>query len=93
MILNNIIEYSFMIGLIINAVLFIPQMMRIIANKDSKEVSFITFFGFWLIQLVTALHGFLKQDYLLAFGTLSGMITCGGVIFFIIFYRIKNKKQ
>jgi|LakMenEpi03Aug12_release.lakeMendotaPanAssembly.Ray.scaffolds.fasta_scaffold2897550_1 uncharacterized protein with PQ loop repeat len=93
MILEKVIEYSFVASLFVNAALFIPQIMRIIASKDSKEVSFITFFGFWLIQLATALHGFLRKDYLLAFGTLASMVTCGGVIWLIVFYRMKNQKQ
>ena len=91
MIWDNIIEYSFAASLFVNAVLFIPQIMRLWASKDSKEVSFITFFGFWLIQLATTLHGFLKKDYLLAFGTLASMVTCGIVIIAIIFYRINGK--
>jgi len=93
MITNGIVELSFVLGLFINAVLFIPQCISIVVNKDSREVSFITFFGFWLIQLSTTLHGFLRKDYLLAFGTLLSMITCGLVIFCIIYYRLKNKKS
>lgn len=89
---TKLIEMSFILGLFINAILFIPQIIRIIANKDAKEVSFITFFGFLLIQLTTLLHGFLRSDYLLAFGTLLSMMTCGTVVWLIAFYRIKNKK-
>lgn len=88
---DKIIEYSFILSLFVNAVLFIPQIMRIVASKDAKEVSFITFFGFWLIQLATTLHGFLHRDYLLAFGTLGSMVTCGYVLWLIVLYRIKNK--
>lgn len=90
MTIGNIIETIFVSGLFVNAVLFIPQFLKIIANKDSREVSFITFFGFWLIQLSIVLHGFLKHDYVLAFGTILSMITCGFVIGVIIYYRIKN---
>lgn len=86
---DKIIEYSFVLSLFVNAVLFIPQIMRIVASKDSKEVSFITFFGFWLIQLATTLHGFIRKDYLLAYGTLASMLTCGCVILAILFYRKK----
>ena len=89
---DNVIELSFVFGLFVNAALFIPQCISIIANKDSREVSFITFFGFWLIQLTTTLHGFLKQDYLLAWGTFISMVTCGWVIWLIVYYRYKNKK-
>lgn len=93
MILDKVIEYSFAISLVANTLLFIPQIMRIIASKDSKELSFITFFGFFLIQLSTTLHGFLKKDYLLAFGTLASMVTCGGVIWLIVYYRINVRKD
>lgn len=86
----KIIEISFSLGLFVNAVLFIPQAIRIIQNQDAKEVSFITFFGFLLIQLSTLLHGFIKNDYLLAYGTLASIITCGLVVVLIVFYRIKN---
>ncbi|MCD6044866.1 MAG: Uncharacterized protein K0R48_29 [Gammaproteobacteria bacterium] len=90
MIFDKIIESSFTISLVVNAALFIPQIMRILKSKDAKEVSFITFFGFWLIQLATTLHGFLNRDYLLAFGTLASMVTCGTVIWLIILYRAKK---
>lgn len=85
------IEVCFSLGLFVNAALFIPQSIRIMVNKDSKNVSFITFFGFLLIQLVTVLHGFLRHDYLLAYGTLVSMLTCGHVVWLIIYYRLKNK--
>lgn len=90
---NGIIELSFVLGLFINAALFIPQAINIMVNKDSKEVSFITFFGFWLIQLSTVLHGFLRSDYILALGTFLSMLTCGFVIGLIVYYRIKNRKH
>lgn len=88
-----IVEYGFAISLFVNAALFIPQIMRIAAKKDSKEVSLITFLGFWLIQLSTTLHGFLIKDYLLAFGTLASMLPCGYVILQIVFYRITKNKN
>lgn len=88
---DHIIELSFLISLLINAMLFIPQIMRLLANKDSKELSFITFFGFWLINLVTALHGFITKDYLLAYGTILSLITGGLVVWLIVYYRYWKK--
>lgn len=85
----HFVEISFSLSLLINAILFIPQSMRLASHKDSRNVSFITFFGFWLIQLVTVLHGFLRKDYLLAYGTIISMITCGYVIWLILYYRVK----
>ena len=89
--IKYIVEISFSVSLFVNAVIFIPQALRILINKDTKNVSFTTFFGFWLIQLVTTLHGFLHQDYLLAYGTLLSMITCGYVIWLLVYYKVKNR--
>lgn len=93
MLMKNLVEISFALGLFINAALFVPQAFRLIKKKDSEEVSFITFFGFWLIQLTTTLHGFIRKDYLLAFGTLLSMITNGHVIWLILYYRIKSREN
>ncbi len=93
MVYDHIVEVFFALSLFINAALFIPQAMRLFAKKDSSELSFITFFGFWLIQLVTTLHGFIQKDWLLAFGTLLSMATCGCVIWLIIYYRMKIKNN
>ncbi len=90
---DHFIETFFALSLFINAALFVPQAMCLFAKKDSTEISFITFFGFWLIQLVTSLHGFIRQDWLLAFGTLLSMVTCGCVVWLIVWYRIKNKNS
>jgi len=91
--MENIIEISFSLGLFINAVLFIPQIMRIVKSKSAKEISFITFFGFWLIQLSTVLHGVLKKDYLLTYGTILSMITCGYVVWLIMYYRLRKSAK
>jgi MtN3 and saliva related transmembrane protein len=90
--MENVIEFFFGISLFINAVLFIPQIARLIISKDAREISFITFFGFCFIQLITVLHGVIRKDYLLAIGTSLSLITCGFVVILIIYYRLKNKK-
>lgn len=87
---HHLIDLGFITGLIVNAFLFIPQALRLIASKDSKEVSFITFFGFLLIQFTTTLHGFIDKDFLLAYGTILSMITCGFVVTLIVYYRLKK---
>lgn len=90
--MDYLIEASFSLGMFINALLFIPQAIEIIRNKASKNVSFITFFGFLLIQLSVLMHGLLREDYLLAIGTFVSMITCGWVVILILYYQIKNTK-
>jgi len=91
-VIHHLIDFSFVIGLLVNALLFIPQAQRLMKSKDSKEVSLITFFGFLLIQSTTMLHGFIDRDFILAYGTIISMITCGFVVYLIIYYRVKKTK-
>ena len=85
--LNSIPEILFSGALFINALLFIPQLIKIITEKTAHDVSLLTFIGFWLIQGAIVWHGFLQQDLLLVWGYLFSMVTCGLVILFIIIYR------
>src|SRR5271155_3116318 len=85
--LNQIPEIIFSSALFINALLFIPQLIKIIKEKTAHDVSLLTFFGFWLIQAAIVWHGFLQQDFLLIWGYLFSMVTCGLVIVCIMIYR------
>ena len=64
-IIIDIIQTIFELGLFINAILFIPQAVKIVKDKGAKDVSFVTFFGFWLITLFVILHAYIAEDYLL----------------------------
>ena len=85
--LKYFIEIVFSLGLFINALLFIPQIVRLFKTKNSQGVSLLTFAGFNVIQLFTILHAYLHKDYLLMIGFLLSIITCGVVTFMIILYR------
>jgi len=85
--LDYIIEIIFSLGLFINAMLFIPQIIKLYQTKNAGGFSLITFAGFNLIQLFTALHGILHHDILLAVGNLLSLATCGLVTGLIIFYK------
>lgn len=82
------IETVFSLGLFLNAVLFIPQIIRLYQKKDSRELSLLTFAGFNVIQLFTILHGYINHDYLLMAGFAASFITCGIVTGMIIYYRL-----
>lgn len=88
--IESAIEVIFGLGLFINAVLFVPQIIRLYKTKNSDEVSLLTFGGFWVLQFFTLLHGYLHKDYLLMFGFILSLITCGTVTAMIIFYRYKK---
>ena len=88
--IREVIEAGFTLSLFANAILFLPQIIRILREKTSKGVSLITFSGFWLIQLLTVMHGFLRKDYLLAYGTIFSMVMSGIVVALILSYRDKE---
>lgn len=77
--LRLIIDFIFGFGLFINAMLFIPQAIKLYKSKDSKELSKITFAGFCLIQIAAILYGAIHHDKLLLFGYALSLITCGTV--------------
>jgi len=86
----DFIEFCFMSGMFINAALFIPQIIRLVKYKESKDLSIITFGGFALIQFFTILHGYLAQDYMLMFGMSLSLVSCLTVNILIIYYRLKK---
>jgi len=91
MLLTGIIEVVFSLGLFINAALFVPQIIKLYRQKDSAELSLLTFSGFNLIQLSMVLHAYLHDDYILLIGSFLSLVTCGAVTCLIIIYRIIRK--
>jgi len=85
----NLIETVFSLGLFINAMLFVPQIIRLYKTKDSQGISLTTFIGFNFIQLFTVLHGYLHKDYLLMLGYILSFITCGFVTILTLIYKRK----
>lgn len=82
-----VVEFGFSISLLVNALLFIPQVITILKRKTVEGLSLITFFGFNVIQLFTMLHGILTEDYLLASGYFLSLLSCGTVTMLIIYFR------
>lgn len=88
--LEKFIEAVFSLGLFINAVLFVPQIIRLYKSKHANDVSLLTFGGFWLIQVFIVLHGVINHDKLLIIGYSLSLLSCGIVVLLILMYRIKN---
>lgn len=86
-IVRETIEFIFGTALFINALLFIPQSIRILKERTAKGVSLFTFLGLLLIQLAIVLHGIIIHDYLLIWGYLVSMATTGTVVALILRYR------
>ena len=85
--IQYVIETLFSAGLFVNAILFIPQAVRLFQTKNSRGFSLITFAGFNLIQFFTILHAYLHKDNILMIGTALSFLTCGIVTVMIVWYR------
>jgi MtN3 and saliva related transmembrane protein len=86
-IFKTIIEIFFSAGMFINALLFIPQVIKLLKTKDSHDLSLLTFAGFNLIQLFILLHGLIHHDYLLLAGAGLSLLTCGTITVLIIVFK------
>ena len=91
--ITTIIEAIFGAALFINALLFIPQIIKIIREKSSQGVSLITFVGFLLIQLSAVLYGLVKQDMVLVLGYLISIVTCGTVVILALIYKPRVREE
>lgn len=89
---KTIIEIGFSLGLFANVMLFVPQILKLYKLKKPQGLSIITFGGFNLIQAFTMMHGYLANDYILFFGSLLSLITCGTVTMLIFWYSITSKE-
>lgn len=87
---QRIIDIIFAAGLFINSMLFIPQAVRLFKQKISTDLSLTTFIGFCATQLSAIIYGYLHNDYILMFGYMLALLTCGLVTGLIIFYRFKT---
>ncbi|MBN2689242.1 MAG: hypothetical protein JXR42_01360 [Gammaproteobacteria bacterium] len=89
--LVDVIEVIFSCGLFINAMLFIPQAIKLFKTKDSRELSLLTFAGFNVIQAFVILHGIVEKDPLLIIGYTFSFMTCGSVTVLTLRYRLKRR--
>ncbi|API86832.1 PQ-loop domain-containing transporter [Francisella uliginis] len=88
---SYIITLLFGLALFFNAVLFIPQAIKIVKAKNAQSISLITFTGFISMQFISVLYGLLQNDWILTIGFLMSMISCGLVIICALIYRNKRK--
>jgi MtN3 and saliva related transmembrane protein len=86
---QKIIEILFSCALTLNAVFFIPQIIKLWQTKDGESLSLLTFFGFNCVQILGILHCYFTKAYLPMLGWVISLGTCGCVTLMIIFYRCK----
>lgn len=81
------IDFVFSIALFLNAILFIPQAIKIYVSRNSVGISLITFFGFLFIQFTTILYGIITNDIILIYGYSFAFFTTSLVVLLAFKYK------
>ncbi len=89
--MKEAVAVIFGLGLIINALLFLPQIRSILKTRSAEGVSLMTFSGFTLMQAIGVLHGVMQKDWSLIFGMGASLLTCGTATLLAFAYRPKRK--
>jgi MtN3 and saliva related transmembrane protein len=85
------IELGFGLSMFLNAIVFIPQAVKLYKIKDPKGLSLTTFLGFNVTQIFAIFYGYIKKDYILMLGFALTFILCAIVTLEIYLYG-KHKK-
>ncbi|MSQ46731.1 MAG: hypothetical protein EXR24_07150 [Ignavibacteria bacterium] len=85
--MKELITWLFGISLLVNAGLFIPQIIKILKTKSAKDFSILTFGGFNVLQIVGILYGYIQSDFTLMWGMVVSLIACGSVTSLAFIYR------
>jgi len=87
--MKQIVAVVFGLGLMGNALLFVPQALAVWRKKSAKGISLLTFGGFNVLQAIAIVHGFYQHDLSLILGMAASLLTCGAVTFLTLYYRAK----
>jgi MtN3 and saliva related transmembrane protein len=88
--MRQIVAWIFGIGLIGNAMLFVPQAIAVWRKKSGEGVSLITFGGFCVLQVIGVVHGIYEHDNSLIVGLGASFLTCGTATALTILYRSRR---
>jgi MtN3 and saliva related transmembrane protein len=88
--MRQLVAWLFGLGLIGNALLFVPQAIALWRKKSDEGVSLITFGGFCVLQVIGVVHGFYEHDNSLIIGLGASFLTCGTATGLTIVYRVRR---
>ena len=91
--MKEIVAWMFGLGLLGNALLFVPQLVAVARKRSAEGISLITFGGFSVLQVVGILHGVLQHDPSLIFGMSASLATCGSLTALAGYYRLSRKPE
>jgi MtN3 and saliva related transmembrane protein len=87
---KEIVAVIFGLGLLCNALLFVPQALAVWRKKTDEGISLITFGGFSILQAIGIVHGLYQQDLSLILGMAASLLSCGTVTLLTLFYRLRR---
>jgi MtN3 and saliva related transmembrane protein len=88
--MKEIVAVIFGLGLLGNALLFVPQVLAVWRKKSDEGISLITFGGFSVLQIIAIIHGLYQHDLSLILGMAASLLSCGTVTALTFFYRIRR---
>ncbi len=88
--MKEIVAVIFGLGLVCNALLFVPQALAVWHKKTDEGISLITFGGFSILQAIGIVHGVYQQDFSLILGMAASLLSCGTVTALTLFYRMRR---
>lgn len=91
--MRQIVAVVFGLGLLGNALLFVPQAIAVWRKKTDEGVSLITFGGFSILQAIGIVHGLLQHDLSLTVGMAASLLTCGTVTLLTVVYRVRRLRR
>ena len=90
--MKEIVAVIFGLGLLCNALLFVPQVVAVWRKKTDEGISLITFGGFSVLQIIGVVHGIYQRDPSLILGMGASFLSCGTVTALTVFYRLRRIK-
>jgi len=88
--MKQIVAVIFGLGLLCNALLFVPQALAVWRKKTDEGLSLITFGGFSMLQVIGIVHGLYQQDLSLTLGMAASLLSCGTVTVLTLYYRTRR---
>jgi MtN3 and saliva related transmembrane protein len=88
--MRQIVAFVFGLGLLGNAMLFVPQALAVWRKKTDEGISLVTFGGFCVLQVIGVVHGVYQHDISLIVGLGASFLTCGTVTVLTVIYRIRR---
>ena len=88
--MKEFVAVVFGLGLLGNALLFVPQAIAVWRKKSDEGISLVTFGGFSVLQAIGIVHGLYQRDPSLTLGMAASLLTCGTVTLLTVFYRTRR---